>query len=85
MECWSSFNIHFVKIHSEKEKKRQPQKGAAFLNIPLTHSSDHSSPLGLRAGLVFYCLLPCGSGCHGNHHFGILMVSTSDSLWEKVQ
>lgn len=92
MESLRGSNIHFVKMPSEKEvqlfqfvKEMAASERHGILTTSLICSSDHSSPLGLRTVLVFYCLLPCGSGCYGNHHFGVLMVSTSDSLWGKVQ
>lgn len=92
MESLSGSNIHFVKTPLEKEvqlfqfgKEMSTSERHSVLTTSLICSSDHSSPVGLRTVLVFYCLLPCGSGCYGNHHFGVLMVSTSDSLWGKVQ
>lgn len=92
MESLSGSNIHFVKTLSEKQvplfqsgKEMSTSERHSVLTASLIWSSDRSSPLVLRTVLVFYCLLPCGSGCYGNHHFGVLMVSTSDSLWGKVQ
>lgn len=91
MESLSGSDIHFVRTPSEREvwlfqfgKEMLTSEGHSIFTTSSLCSSEPSSPLGLRTALVFYCLLPCGSGCYGNHHFGVLMVSMSDSFWGKV-